>query len=75
MLTLADLTPGLSGRLTGLTAAGILAQRFEDMGLLPGTVIHCLFASPAGTPIAYALRGTILALRRETAAQLLIEPY
>jgi ferrous iron transport protein A len=36
-----------------------------DLGVLPGTVIHAEFASPAGDPIAFRVRGALIALRQE----------
>ena len=42
------------------------------MGLVEGTDVECVFRSPAGDPTAYQFRGTLIALRREDASQVLI---
>jgi Fe2+ transport system protein FeoA len=43
-----------------------------DLGILPGTVIAAELVSPGGDPVAYRVRGTLLALRREQAEHILI---
>ena len=43
-----------------------------DLGVVPGTVIEAEMRSPSGDPIAYRIRGAIVALRREQAAQIYI---
>jgi DtxR family Mn-dependent transcriptional regulator len=44
---------------------GQARRRLMDLGVLPGTVIHAEFASPAGDPIAFRVRGALIALRQE----------
>ena len=48
-------------------------MRLEELGLLPGTRIQCLYQAPCGTPAAYAVSGAVFALRRKDAARLLVE--
>ena len=47
--------------------------RLEELGLLPGTQIRCLYAAPCGTPAAYAIGGAVFALRRKDAARIVTE--
>ncbi|MDI9441761.1 MAG: ferrous iron transport protein A [Firmicutes bacterium] len=72
-MTLADLESGRIGTIKCLSAVGIQRQRLLDLGLVPGTKVAMLFANPAGSPIAYLIRGTVVALRRETAEAVEIE--
>jgi ferrous iron transport protein A len=44
-----------------------------DLGLLPGTAIKAVLKSPLGNPIAYDVRGSILALRLEDASKIMVE--
>ena len=44
-----------------------------DLGLIHNTVVKPLIKSPAGDPIAYEIRGAIIALRSEEASQILVE--
>jgi ferrous iron transport protein A len=45
-----------------------------DLGLVAGTAVETVLRSPAGDPIAYQIRGAVIALRREEAVQILVEP-
>jgi ferrous iron transport protein A len=72
-VTLADLTRGQRGRVKDLRAHGLLRQRLLDLGLVPGTPIQVKFVGRGGSPAAYYLRGSLFALRRETAEQILVE--
>jgi DtxR family Mn-dependent transcriptional regulator len=38
-------------------------RRFLDLGILPGTRISAEFRSPSGDPVAYRIRGALIALR------------
>ena len=42
-----------------------LRRRLLDLGLVHGTNIKAVFKSPIGNPIAYEIRGTTIALRKE----------
>lgn len=64
--TLASLAPGESARVVRLSAAcqGPQRRRLLDLGVVPGTLVTAEFASPGGDPIAYRIRGALIALRR-----------
>ncbi|MBQ9415072.1 MAG: ferrous iron transport protein A [Clostridia bacterium] len=53
-------------------AASDMTRRFWDLGLIPGTAVTPLLVSPSGDPVAYAFRGTVIALRRQDAAAVLV---
>jgi DtxR family Mn-dependent transcriptional regulator len=67
--TLAELSPGQSARVVRLSAAcqGPQRRRLLDLGVVPGTLISAEFSSPGGDPIAYMIRGALIALRRTQA--------
>lgn len=48
-------------------------RRMLDLGLVPGTVIEVLRKSPLGDPIAYKIRGAMIALRKEESQQILVK--
>lgn len=54
-----------SGKIINLTAKGKQRRRLLDLGLIPGTTVIAKRKSPSGDPIAYLIRGTVLALRKE----------
>jgi DtxR family Mn-dependent transcriptional regulator len=74
--TLADLEPGGVGRVLGISAAcqGPQRRRLLDLGVVPGTEIRADLAGALGDPVAYRIRGALIALRREQASWVLIEP-
>ena len=72
--TLADLAPGGRGGVIGLSAScrGAERRRLLDLGFVPGSVVEARFASPAGDPTAYEVRGALVALRRDQACHIRI---
>lgn len=65
--TLADITPGSAGVVTAVHSQGPERRRMMDLGIVPGTTIHAEMRSPMGDPIAYRVRGALIALRQEQA--------
>ncbi len=55
-----------------LRSTGSIRRRLLDIGLVEGTRVECLQKSPAGDPIAYLIRGAVIALRQEDAAAILV---
>lgn len=53
---------------------GFTRRRFLDLGLTPGTLIYPELLNSFGDPRAYRLRGTLIALRKEQAAQIWVRP-
>ncbi|MBI2334058.1 MAG: FeoA domain-containing protein [Chloroflexi bacterium] len=49
---------------------GFTRRRFLDLGLTPGTVIYPELKNFFGDPRAYRIRGTLIALRKDQAAQI-----
>lgn len=52
---------------------GSIRRRLLDIGLVEGTPVSCLQRSPAGDPVAYLIRGAVIAIRSEDSAQILME--
>jgi DtxR family Mn-dependent transcriptional regulator len=53
---------------------GFTRRRFLDLGLTPGTVIYPELKNFFGDPRAYRVRGTLIALRKDQAAQIWVKP-
>ena len=51
---------------------GAQRRRLLDLGVVPGTVIHVELRSASGDPVAYRIRGAVIALRRAQAQAILI---
>jgi DtxR family Mn-dependent transcriptional regulator len=56
-----------SGTVTGISprCRGAERRRMLDLGIVPGTMIQAEMISPSGDPVAYRIRGALIALRRE----------
>ncbi len=67
--TLADAEPGESVRVTGISPScqGPQRRRLLDLGVVPGTLVVPELVSTSGDPVAYRVRGALIALRREQA--------
>lgn len=53
---------------------GFTRRRFLDLGLTPGTMIYPELKNFFGDPRAYRVRGTLIALRKDQAAQIWVKP-
>lgn len=58
----------LSSRLRGMER-----RRLLDLGVIPGTVVTAELASPSGDPVAYRIRGALIALREDQTRLIHIE--
>lgn len=64
---------GQKARVKMLTADGMSRRRMLDLGLIIDTVVEALLKSPAGDPVAYHIRGAVIALRSEEARKILVQ--
>lgn len=66
---LTALKPGQQALVASIapTCRGAERRRFLDLGILPGTHIEAALASPSGNPVAYRIRGALIALRYDQA--------
>jgi len=72
--TLASVKSGEEVQVTSISRAcrGQQRRRMMDLGIVPGTVIRAEMEGFAGDPIAYRVRGALVALRREQASQIFV---
>lgn len=71
-ITLARLPEGCTATVTQMHNSGSMRRRLMDMGLIEGTRVICLHRSPAGDPIAYLIRGAVIALRQEDTGNIIV---
>ena len=71
-LTLNQLPIGSQSKVKQLISDGATRRRMLDLGLIDDTIVKSL-KSPAGDPVAYEIRGAVIALRSEEASQILVE--
>jgi len=76
LVTLAGLPEGETGEVVALDAScqGFSRRRLMDLGFTPGARLEPQLSTFAGDPRAYRVRGTLVALRRDQAQQVLVRP-
>ena len=71
--SLNDLEQGQKAKVKSILSTGSIRRRLQDIGLIEGTEVECLQKSPAGDPVAYLIRGAVIALRSEDSSNVLID--
>ncbi|MDR2531625.1 MAG: ferrous iron transport protein A [Oscillospiraceae bacterium] len=69
---LTSLHEGEHAQVAAITNKGGIKRRLQDLGFVPGTRVQCIQKSPYGDPVAYGIRGAVIALRSDDAKGVLI---
>ncbi len=72
-MTLNQLGMGQTATVKNVHSKDAERRRMFDLGILPGTSVESLMSSPLGDPVAYRIRGAVVALRREQARLIEVE--
>lgn len=70
--TLVELRPGEEGVLDRLDLPADMSRRLMELGFLPGSPVVAALRAPGGDPRVFRVDGAEIALRRETAACLIL---
>ena len=70
--TLDRLAAGRRAVVAELTAPEDQRRRLQELGFVPGGRVEVVQESPWGDPVAYAVCGAVIALRRDDARQIAI---
>ena len=70
---LADLREGEAAIIEHIDLPTDFATRLMELGFLPGMTVTAARSAPGGDPRVFRVDGSEIALRRETAAQLLVK--
>lgn len=71
-IPLNELKVGQSATVKQLLSDSSMRRRLQDIGLIEGTKVECVQRSPAGDPIAFLIRGAIIALRNEDSSSVMM---
>ena len=71
-MVLSDIKPGNKAIIKKIADTEI-KRRLLDMGMTEGTIIECLYESMFKNPVAYLVRGVVIALRRVDAKGIMVE--
>lgn len=70
--TLNKLETGEKAVVKQVNISGIMKRRLLDLGLIPGTEVSCMLRSPSGDPVAFLIRGAVIALRTEDSSNIVV---
>jgi len=71
-ISLNQLPLGRRANVTMLTSDGSTRRRMLDLGIIDGTEIEALYKSPSGNPVAYLIRGAVIALRSDVSEKIIV---
>lgn len=72
VIPLTDLRMNTTAQIKQLLCAEHIKRRFLDLGIIPNTSITPIFKSISGDPIAYQVRGSLLAIREQDAKNIFV---
>ena len=70
--SLLSLDIGKTYILSHVDLQGALRHRILDLGFTEGAEIKCLFKAPSGSPLAFLIRGSVIALRKADAEKIFV---
>jgi len=73
LLPLCELPVGCSSEIVELYSVGSMRRRLLDLGFAQGSTVRCIQTAPSGDPMAYSVKGAIIALRKEDAKDILVK--
>lgn len=73
IIKLTNLPIRKTGTIIRVTAMGSKRRRLFDLGFIPGSKVQSIRQSPAGNPIAYLIKDTLIALRKEESDNIIIK--
>ena len=69
---LSDLTESAAARVRYLVHRGPMRRRLQDLGFVPGAEVRFMYSGFRGGIRAYAVGGSVIALRRRDADQIIV---
>ena len=72
-MNLYELPLNTVGIIDNLNCNKNIQRRLLDLGLVEGTKIMPIFKSPSGDPIAYEIRKTLIAIRKEDSSNIILK--
>ena len=72
-MNLNELPLNTVGVIDSLNCNKNIRRRMLDLGLIKGTKIIPVFKSPSGDPVAYEIRKTLIAIRKEDSELIILK--
>lgn len=71
-LKMSELKTGQRGTVTEMLNGGEMRRRLLDLGFMHGSTVICAAISPLGDPTAFYIKGTVVAIRKKDASNILV---
>ncbi len=72
-MELCDVNTGDRVRIKRLNTDASIRRRLLDIGLIPGTEVECVAIGPQGDPLAFCVRGAVIAIRKRDCKNISVE--
>ncbi|NLO48095.1 MAG: ferrous iron transport protein A [Clostridiales bacterium] len=72
LIPLNQLPIGKKANVRSMMFEGAARRRILDLGVINGTEIETLYKSPSGNPVAYLIRGAVIALRSDMTDKIIV---
>jgi len=72
-IPLTDLQLNKLAKISHISCSNTIKRRLFDLGIIPNTPITPVFKSICNDPIAYEIRGTVLAIRNQDAKNIFVK--
>ena len=69
---LSDIKVGQVVEIKKLLTDSTIKRRLQDLGIIENSIIKCVLSSPSNDPIAYFVRGSVIALRKDISKNILV---
>ena len=71
--TLNEVALDCDAKINELKINSDIKHRLMDLGIIKGSIVRPVFKSPSGDPVAYLVKGTVIALREQTTSKIFVE--
>jgi len=72
-MSLSDINVGDKVIIKKINSKENIKRRLLDIGLIEGTQVECVLKSIFKDPLAYLIRGAVIAIRKEDSKDILVE--
>ena len=68
-----QVSSGKRAKIIDINSPDDIKRRLMEFGMIEGEQIKPVFKAPSGDPVAYEIKGTLIALRSDTASAIKVE--
>ncbi len=73
LMTMNEMNIGDKAKVISISTSPDMIRRLNDIGLIENTYVKCMLKSPSSDPIAYLIRGAVIALRCDDLKKIIVE--